>query len=552
MPPSVRINATTANGTVIEYASISEAAQMMSDKNISFNTRKEMLHKVLDKDTILDSKTWARAVPVVAAAAAPIPAPLEEEWLYKFPADTHELFRNKSIRWIGNPVRFRATDVIEVVTGTGNASNSMRCLGSNHPEFFAAHTETFQFAGCGNQPAIVLSVDATLEFIGLLHNGSTTKTFRSTTLPQFEIAIRGEMVKQTPFAPMVKTTTTYVIRTRVDEPHDAVTFATINAAANSVLDVSGFSLVHTRRMVTNALAAGGEEFAGFKWNYALPQAEEANQVDAAMEADERANPLVAKHNGQIIATLRPIDGFIHATQMCKAGNKTWPEYAGSKFTKNFIAALNLEHVVISIQAGRNHGSWVHPKLAIHLAEWLNPAFVEPVKRLINRNAVEVTVAAEVVAVEVEVAAVEVAATEAKVVASEEVVEPDEDVVGAEVVAHNIVDVLNGYMIGDKKVRKTLDVPPKISVIDLIVVVTEQSADAASMVFRRMASVYNMQFEMYKFPGRGQRLTPNCLHFKNDGARNVNHQPRKTATNNATNYNAEVWHCVYINSVQAFN
>ena len=68
-----------------------------------------------------------------------------------------------------------------------------------------------------------------------------------------------------------------------------------------------------------------------------------------------------------------------------------------------------------------------------------------------------------------------------------------------VVAHNI---------GDGKVRKTLDTPPKISVYDLIEVVTEQLR-CGRTIFSRMKNVYSylQQLDMHKFPGTGQRETP---------------------------------------------
>lgn len=79
----------------------------------------------------------------------------------------------------------------------------------------------------------------------------------------------------------------------------------------------------------------------------------------------------------------------------------------------------------------------------------------------------------------------------------------------EVATTNVTDVINGYMIGEKTVRKTLDVPPKVSVYDLIDAVTEQP-DAGRKTFFRLKNEYpnvGAFCPNYKFPGRGQRLTP---------------------------------------------
>lgn len=80
-----------------------------------------------------------------------------------------------------------------------------------------------------------------------------------------------------------------------------------------------------------------------------------------------------------------------------------------------------------------------------------------------------------------------------------------------VAAHlNIVDVANGFDVGGKVVRKTLDRPPKVSVYDLIEVVTGQEPNAARKAFYNLEGMHPEVAENirdFKFPGRGQRPTP---------------------------------------------
>ena len=74
---------------------------------------------------------------------------------------------------------------------------------------------------------------------------------------------------------------------------------------------------------------------------------------------------------------------------------------------------------------------------------------------------------------------------------------------------NITNLLDCFMIGGKAVRKTQDVPPKVSVFDLIEAVTGQVGQGR-MMFKRLIQdhpevvtlCYNLKFE-----GPGQRLTP---------------------------------------------
>lgn len=76
---------------------------------------------------------------------------------------------------------------------------------------------------------------------------------------------------------------------------------------------------------------------------------------------------------------RESDGYFNATVMCKNNGKEWSNYAKSDATKAFIAELerslpNGSHPVIDqITKGPNHlrGTWVHPRVAVDLAQWIS-------------------------------------------------------------------------------------------------------------------------------------------------------------------------------------
>jgi hypothetical protein len=76
------------------------------------------------------------------------------------------------------------------------------------------------------------------------------------------------------------------------------------------------------------------------------------------------------------------DGYVNATAMCKAFGKDFKTYNRSNTTKRFVTALSSRckicttDIIITQQGGEPHlqGTWIHPKLAIHLAQYLSPEF----------------------------------------------------------------------------------------------------------------------------------------------------------------------------------
>jgi hypothetical protein len=91
------------------------------------------------------------------------------------------------------------------------------------------------------------------------------------------------------------------------------------------------------------------------------------------------NPINLTINNHIIM-FRETDKYINGTQLCKAGNKKFNDWFRLDNTKELISilesntgipALNL----IEKKVGGNHeGTFIHPDLAIQLAQWINPHF----------------------------------------------------------------------------------------------------------------------------------------------------------------------------------
>lgn len=87
---------------------------------------------------------------------------------------------------------------------------------------------------------------------------------------------------------------------------------------------------------------------------------------------------------------RTEDGYINATQLCKAGGKEFFKWNENKKTKEFLEVLSgslrirIDLLIQSIADGPNdfRGTWVHPKVAINIAQWISPKFAVQVSEWI--------------------------------------------------------------------------------------------------------------------------------------------------------------------------
>jgi hypothetical protein len=86
-------------------------------------------------------------------------------------------------------------------------------------------------------------------------------------------------------------------------------------------------------------------------------------------------------DGNIIQQ-RELDGYVNLTAMCKACGKLFADYHRLNNTQAFLQALSSDmgiHISELIQIVKGgfselQGTWGHPKVAIHLAQWLSPTF----------------------------------------------------------------------------------------------------------------------------------------------------------------------------------
>jgi len=80
---------------------------------------------------------------------------------------------------------------------------------------------------------------------------------------------------------------------------------------------------------------------------------------------------------------REEDGYINVTNLCKAGNKKFYGWHRLDKTKAFLRLLSAEaqicaSALIKTNKGGNNKNqqftWVHPQIAINIAQWISPAF----------------------------------------------------------------------------------------------------------------------------------------------------------------------------------
>lgn len=77
------------------------------------------------------------------------------------------------------------------------------------------------------------------------------------------------------------------------------------------------------------------------------------------------------------------DGFLNATQMCAAGGKDFGQwFAASKIPVDMAVIEGTDCDALEDQRDEDEDSWIHPVLAVQLAEWIRPGFAMEVARWI--------------------------------------------------------------------------------------------------------------------------------------------------------------------------
>lgn len=102
--------------------------------------------------------------------------------------------------------------------------------------------------------------------------------------------------------------------------------------------------------------------------------------------------LIPHQLGADLIHQRAADGYVNATAMCKAAGKKINHYTTLASTTEFLQELSsvtgipATDLIVSIQGGRPdlQGSWVHPDVAINLAQWCSPKFAVAVSQWIRQ------------------------------------------------------------------------------------------------------------------------------------------------------------------------
>ena len=92
-------------------------------------------------------------------------------------------------------------------------------------------------------------------------------------------------------------------------------------------------------------------------------------------------------NGSIVQQ-RASDGYINATALCQAAGKRIAKYLENSSTQEFLSELATDvrirtsELIQIVKGGipENQGTWVHPQVAINLAQWLSPKFAVKVSK----------------------------------------------------------------------------------------------------------------------------------------------------------------------------
>jgi hypothetical protein len=108
----------------------------------------------------------------------------------------------------------------------------------------------------------------------------------------------------------------------------------------------------------------------------------------SMPSHQFSLSLISHKVNEIDIPQREIDGYINATDMCKAAGKLIADYNRLSSTKDFMDELvsdmgiPISQLIQVLRPGGMgaQGTWVHPQVAIHLAQWLSPKFAVQVSK----------------------------------------------------------------------------------------------------------------------------------------------------------------------------
>ena len=108
--------------------------------------------------------------------------------------------------------------------------------------------------------------------------------------------------------------------------------------------------------------------------------EQCEAAEAVVDAD--TGELIPRQIDGFVIHQRAKDGYVNATAMCKAAGKMIGNWGQNAETKKVLASLTrsigipIDLLVDTIVTGDNErrGTWVHPTVALHLANWCSADF----------------------------------------------------------------------------------------------------------------------------------------------------------------------------------
>ena len=107
--------------------------------------------------------------------------------------------------------------------------------------------------------------------------------------------------------------------------------------------------------------------------------EQKKETTITVQNKEKVFELQLPDNTKISIPIRE-DGMINATLLCKTGKTRFSKYIKNKQTQEFLNLLSSNEKLsmdklFFIQKGRLiQGTWIHRKVALHLAQWIYPNF----------------------------------------------------------------------------------------------------------------------------------------------------------------------------------
>ncbi len=104
--------------------------------------------------------------------------------------------------------------------------------------------------------------------------------------------------------------------------------------------------------------------------------------------DQLSLPYIPHAVGGFVVSQRRRDGYVNATAMCQAAGRKFNDYTRAIATQGFITELvtvtgiPATELIQSVSGGvpELQGSWVHPQVAINLAQWCSPRFAVQVSQ----------------------------------------------------------------------------------------------------------------------------------------------------------------------------